>query len=125
MEAVLEEVKQWDFVDADSIYLMGNSQGGLVTALTASEHREEIRAVILIYPAFCIYDDVHEMFDSPEEIPETMNKFYRGKNVKDSDIDGSGLGLYIASVLMAKMNGELICSSKGKGLTVTLMILLS
>lgn len=125
LEAVLEEVKQWDFVDADSIYLMGNSQGGLVTALTASEHREEIRAVILIYLAFCIYDDVHEMFDSPEEIPETMNKFYRGKNVKDSDIDGSGLGLYIASVLMAKMNGELICSSKGKGLTVTLMILLS
>ena len=71
LEAVLEEVKQWDFVDADSIYLMGNSQGGLVTALTASEHRKEIRAVILIYPAFCIYDDVHEMFDSPEEIPET------------------------------------------------------
>ena len=71
LEAVLEEVKQWDFVDADSIYLMGNSQGGLVTALTASEHRKEIRAVILIYPAFCIYDDVHAMFDSPEEIPET------------------------------------------------------
>ena len=71
LEAVLEEVKQWDFVDTGSIYLMGNSQGGLVTALTAAEHKEEIRAVILIYPAFCIYDDVHEMFDSPEEIPET------------------------------------------------------
>lgn len=71
LEAVLEEVKQWDFVDTDSVYLMGNSQGGLVTALTASEHREEIRAVILIYPAFSIYDDVHGMFDSPDEIPET------------------------------------------------------
>ncbi|MCI9105925.1 MAG: alpha/beta fold hydrolase [Lachnospiraceae bacterium] len=71
LEAVLHEVKQWDFVDADSIYLMGNSQGGLVTALTASEHRDEIRAVILIYPAFSLYDDVHRMFDSPEEIPET------------------------------------------------------
>ena len=52
LEAVLEEVKQWDFVDTGSIYLMGNSQGGLVTALTAAEHKEEIRAVILIYPAF-------------------------------------------------------------------------
>lgn len=71
LEAVLNEVKQWDFVDTDSIYLMGNSQGGLVTALTAAEHKEEIRAVILIYPAFCIYDDVHEMFDSLEEVPET------------------------------------------------------
>ena len=55
LEAVLEEVKQWDFVDTGSIYLMGNSQGGFVTALTAAEHREEIRAVILIYPALCIY----------------------------------------------------------------------
>lgn len=71
LEAVLEEVQQWDFVDTDSIYLMGNSQGGLVTALTASEHKEEIRAVILIYPAFSLYDDVHKMFDSMEEIPET------------------------------------------------------
>lgn len=62
---------------------------------------------------------------SADELDLIMNKFYRGKNVKDSDIDGSGLGLYIASALMAKMNGDLICSSKGKGLTVTLMILLS
>lgn len=60
-----------------------------------------------------------------DELDLIMNKFYRGKNVKDSDIDGNGLGLYIASALMAKMNGELICSSEGKGLTVTLMILLS
>ena len=60
-----------------------------------------------------------------DELDLIMNKFYRGRSVKDSGIDGSGLGLYIASVLMAKMNGELICSSKGKGLTVTLMILLS
>lgn len=71
LEAVLEEVQQWDFVDTDSVYLMGNSQGGLVTALTASEHKEEIRAVILVYPAFSLYDEVHEMFDSTEEIPET------------------------------------------------------
>lgn len=60
-----------------------------------------------------------------DELDLIMNKFYRGKNIKDSGIDGSGLGLYIASALMEKMNGELICSSKGKGLTVTLMILLS
>lgn len=60
-----------------------------------------------------------------DELDLIVNKFYRGRNAKDSDIDGSGLGLYTALALMAKMNGELICSSKGKGLTVTLMILLS
>lgn len=71
LEAVLAEVKGWEFVDTGSVYLMGNSQGGLVTALTAAEHQDEVRAVILIYPAFSIYDDVHRMFDSPDEIPET------------------------------------------------------
>lgn len=60
-----------------------------------------------------------------DELDLIMNKFYRGRDIKDSDIDGSGLGLYIASTLMEKMNGELVCSSKGEGLTVTLMILLS
>ena len=60
-----------------------------------------------------------------EELDLITNKFYRGRAVQNSGTDGSGLGLYIASALMAKMNGELICSSKGGGLTVTLMMLLS
>ncbi|MBQ4364403.1 MAG: HAMP domain-containing histidine kinase [Oscillospiraceae bacterium] len=60
-----------------------------------------------------------------DELTLITNKFYRGKSVRSSDKGGSGLGLYIASELMAKMNGELICSCSDKGFTVTLMILLS
>lgn len=60
-----------------------------------------------------------------EELPLITNKFYRGTAGKTSGKDGSGLGLYIASALMEKMNGELICSSDGTGLTVTLLIPLS
>lgn len=60
-----------------------------------------------------------------DELDLITNKFYRGKDVQSSETDGSGLGLYIASALMGRMNGELICSCKGEGLTVTLMILLS
>ena len=56
----------------------------------------------------------------PEELSLITNRFYRGKGSDGKD--GSGLGLYIASELMEKMKGELICSSRGKGLTVTLMI---
>ncbi|MDO5559832.1 MAG: HAMP domain-containing sensor histidine kinase [Oscillospiraceae bacterium] len=59
-----------------------------------------------------------------EEINMITNKFYRGRT-NTTGKDGSGLGLYISSELMAKMNGELICSCKDKGLTVTLMIPLS
>lgn len=60
-----------------------------------------------------------------EEINLITNKFYRGSVGKNSGKDGSGLGLYIASELMAKMNGELVCSCRDKGLTVTLFIPLS
>jgi signal transduction histidine kinase len=59
-----------------------------------------------------------------EEIDLITSKFYRGKK-NSVGKDGSGLGLYIASELMGKMNGELICSCPGNGFCVTLMIPLS
>lgn len=58
-----------------------------------------------------------------DEIIYVTNKFYRGKN--NSGKEGSGLGLYIASAIMEKTGGELICSSSEKGFTVTLLIPLS
>ncbi len=58
-----------------------------------------------------------------DEVGLLTTKFYRGANSEGKD--GSGLGLYIASHLMEKMNGELICSSRGQGFLVTLLIPLS
>lgn len=57
-----------------------------------------------------------------DEIELITNKFYRGKN--HGDKEGSGLGLYIARMLMDKMGGELTVSSDN-GLSVTLLIPLS
>ena len=57
-----------------------------------------------------------------EELDLITNKFYRGRKQKDSNADGSGLGLYIARILMEKMNGELIPSNADKGFAVTLLI---
>lgn len=62
---------------------------------------------------------------SKEELPLITNKFFRGTAGKAAGKEGSGLGLYIASALMEKMDGELVCSSDGTGLTVTLLIPLS
>ena len=59
-----------------------------------------------------------------EELDLLTNKFYRGKT-NSAGKDGSGLGLYIASELMAKMHGELICSCRNGGFCVTLLIPLS
>ena len=62
-----------------------------------------------------------------DELDRITGKFYRGRDWADSREEGSGLGLYIASTLMEKMDGELVPASggPGKGLTITLMIPLS
>lgn len=59
-----------------------------------------------------------------DEIGLITNKYYRSKSSSVGK-DGSGLGLYIASILMNKMNGDLICSNRDKGLDITLYIPLS
>ncbi len=57
-----------------------------------------------------------------DEIALITHKFYRGK--EQGDKEGSGLGLYIARILMDKMGGELSVRSEN-GLCVTLLIPLS
>ncbi len=60
-----------------------------------------------------------------DELDLITNKFYRGRDVRSGKTAGSGLGLYISAELIGKMGGELICSGRGDGLTVSLMIPLS
>ncbi|MCR4642531.1 MAG: HAMP domain-containing histidine kinase [Lachnospiraceae bacterium] len=60
-----------------------------------------------------------------EELGMILGKFYRGKKWAESKEEGSGLGLYIASTLMEKMDGELLPSNEGRGFKITLMIPLS
>lgn len=47
LEAVLKAAKSWEFVDWNHVFLMGNSQGGLVCALTAPRYQNEIQGEIL------------------------------------------------------------------------------
>ena len=70
LESVLAAAKNWSFVDKEQIYLLGESQGGLVTALAGCEHSDEIAGEILLYPAFNIPDEVHKAFDKLEDVPE-------------------------------------------------------
>ncbi len=60
-----------------------------------------------------------------DELGMILGKFYRGKKWVDSKEEGSGLGLYIASTLMEKMDGQLVPSNEEKGFRITLMIPLS
>lgn len=59
------------------------------------------------------------------ELQLITNKFYRGKTMKDTQKEGTGLGLYISKTLMEKMGGEIICRSEKDGFSVILLIPLS
>ena len=77
LKAVIACAKAQPYADPDRLLLMGCSQGGLVTALTAAEPETQAEAIILFYPALSIPDDARQgsmmsaRFD-PENIPETM-----------------------------------------------------
>lgn len=68
--AIIEEVKKWENVESDKIFLFGGSQGGMVSAMTAEEREEDVAGLILLYPAFCIPDNWNERFKKVEEIPD-------------------------------------------------------
>jgi uncharacterized protein len=54
--AVKDYVKELSFVDEDNLILAGVSQGGMVSGLTAAKCKDEIKKLIMIYPALCIPD---------------------------------------------------------------------
>lgn len=54
---VMKAVRDLPYTDPKLLYLMGESQGGMVSAMAAAELPEEIKGLILWYPAFVIPDD--------------------------------------------------------------------
>ncbi|SFC48567.1 alpha/beta hydrolase family protein [Butyrivibrio sp. YAB3001] len=54
---VMEKVATLSYVDTSSIYLQGESQGGFVSAIVGRAYQEDVKGLILWYPAFVIPDD--------------------------------------------------------------------
>lgn len=57
LELVFDRIRALPCVDPGSLFLMGESQGGYVSALAASRLKEAVRGLILWYPALVIEDD--------------------------------------------------------------------
>lgn len=75
LEAVMENAKTWDFIDENRIIVIGGSQGGIVSAIAAARHPDDLQALILLYPAFVVHDQVHLDFKTYEDIPEQYDIF--------------------------------------------------
>lgn len=86
LEGVLNMVKGWDFIDSNNIFLLGSSQGGLVSAMVASDYPVLIKGLILLYPAFVIPSDAVKRYGTFDKVPETSTlmgmtigrKYYEG-----------------------------------------------
>lgn len=75
LSEVLTSARGWDFADSEKIYLMGESQGGLVSSLVACDRAEDIAGLMLLYPAFNIPDQVREAYGDLDDVPEETDIF--------------------------------------------------
>lgn len=80
------------YVRRESLFLFGESQGGLVTALTAPDRAGDFQGIMLLYPAMCISDDWVRMYPDPDQMPEEvvfngvlLGRAYR-KDLPDEDL---------------------------------------
>lgn len=71
LEAIVRYFKSRPDVDKKNIVLLGESQGGLIAALTAASMRKDIRKLILEYPALCIPDNWNDRYPQESDIPDT------------------------------------------------------
>lgn len=77
LKAVFNAVSELSFVNPEQIYLMGTSQGGLVSAMAAADLQDQVSALMLVAPGFSIPDNVQEMYSSADEIPDIVKDYLR------------------------------------------------
>jgi len=67
---VVELLLQEKRIDKNRLFLAGQSQGGIVSALYAANNPEKIRGLVLEYPAFDIPDYGHSIYTNESNIPD-------------------------------------------------------
>lgn len=100
--AVFDYISKMDTVDSEQIFLFGGSQGGLVTTLVAEEKADNVKGMILYFPALCIPDNWRVTYPTTENIPDvkefwglnlgknffvSMHEFYVFDNIGSYDKD--------------------------------------
>ena len=73
LKAVVKAAKNWEFADSEKIFLLGESQGGLVSSIVACDEPENVAGLMLLYPAFNIPQEVRQSYETLDDVPETYN----------------------------------------------------
>ncbi len=72
VKRVFEAISNLEFVDSKNVYVMGGSQGGLVSSLAVDELKDVVRGLILYYPAYCIADDWQKKYTDMNKVPDVI-----------------------------------------------------
>lgn len=75
LSAVIGYFEQRDDIDAEHIYLAGQSMGGVVSALTAAARQDQISGLILMCPAMNMKDTCRQYFSDIHAIPDIVENF--------------------------------------------------
>jgi len=67
---VIKAIKTMPFVNKKQLFLFGESQGGLVSALVASLLKDDIKGLMLLYPALNIPDNARNEYNHISAIPQ-------------------------------------------------------
>lgn len=104
LSAVLDAISALDAVDAGGVFLLGQSQGGAVSAMVAAERPDDVGGLVLLYPAFVIHDSMLGMFGSADAVPDEFEFWQRLGRVYAVDAIGydfyEHVGAYEGPVLM-------------------------
>lgn len=74
---VMEKLRSEAFVDKSKMSLFGASQGGVVASLYAAAYPDRVHKLMLIFPAFVLFDDAKETYHelgSPDfdQLPDSL-----------------------------------------------------
>ena len=69
---VIDMFREKEGVDKDNIFLLGESQGGLVSAMAAAQASDKVKALALMYPAFSIPINAEKMYPK-NDVPDSIN----------------------------------------------------
>jgi len=74
---VMEKLSSETFVDKSKMSLFGASQGGVVASLYAATYPDRVHKLLLIFPAFVLFDDAKETYrelGSPDfdQLPDSL-----------------------------------------------------
>ena len=74
---VMEKLRSETFVDKSKMSLFGASQGGVVASLYAAAYPDRVHKLMLIFPAFVLFDDAKETYHelgSPDfnQLPDSL-----------------------------------------------------